>query len=99
MTYLVRDVFRCKPGKAKELAGKFKRTVPSLEADDHFRNCKVLVDVVSTYWTVVVEAEFDALDQFERHMAEFGRRPEVQEALAGYMDLVDSGHREIYRLM
>ncbi len=98
MTYLVRDVFRCKPGKARDLAERFRKTVPSLEADDHFRNCKVLVDVVASYWTVVLEAEFESLDQFEKHMTEFSGRPEVRDALAGYMDLVDSGHREIYRV-
>lgn len=99
MSYLVRDVFRCKPGKAKDLATRFKRTVPSMEADDHFRNVKVLVDVVSTYWTVVLEAEFESLEQFEKHMSDFGQRPEVREALAGYMDLVDGGHRELWRVV
>lgn len=97
--FLVRDVFRCKPGKAKDLAGRFKTLVPSLERDDHFRNVRVMVDAVSTYWTVVLEAEFDSLDQFETHMNAFGQREEVRQVMSGYMDLVDGGHRELFRLV
>ncbi len=97
--FVVRDVFHCKPGKAKELAEKFKRTVASMEADDHFRNPKVMVDAVADYWTVVLEAEVESLADFEHHMREFGNRPAVREALAGYMDLVNGGSREIWRIV
>src|SRR5437660_1172489 len=44
--YLVRDIFQCKPGKAGELAAKFKKTFPSMETEDRFRNCRVMVDAV-----------------------------------------------------
>lgn len=97
--YLVRDVFQCKPGKAKELAERFKRVVPSMERDDHFRDVKVMVDAVADYWTVVLEAEVESLAHFEKHMAEFSQRAEVREVMAGYMELVTGGHRELYRLI
>jgi heme-degrading monooxygenase HmoA len=97
--YVVRDVFRCKPGQAKVLAEKFKQTIPSMEKLDGFRNCRVMVDVVAGYWTVVMEAEFESLGDFEAHMSSFGKRPEVQTALEGYMDLVDGGHRELFRIV
>ena len=97
--YIVRDVFRCKPGKAKFVAEKFKRTIPSMEKVDGFRDCRVMVDAVASYWTVVVEAEVESLAAFESHMTSFGARPEVQEALQGYMDLVDSGYREIFHIV
>ena len=97
--YVVRDVFRCKPGKAKDLVSRFKQVVPSLERDDHFRNCRIMVDVATTYWTVVIEAEFEALEHFEVHMAEFSGRPEVQAVMSGYMELLDGGYRELYRLV
>jgi heme-degrading monooxygenase HmoA len=97
--FVVRDVFRCKPGKARELAERFKKTVPSCEEHDGFTNCRVMVDAVADYWTVVLECDFERLDDFEGHMRDFGGRAEVKEALAGYMDLVVEGHREIYRLV
>ena len=97
--YQVRDIFRCKPGRAKELVERFKRTIPSMESKDGFRDIRVMVDAVADYWTVVVEAHFDSLADFERHMTEFSARPEVREAMAGYMDLVEGGRREIWKVV
>ena len=77
----------------------FKQTIPSMEEEDGFRNCRVMVDYVASYWTVVLQAEVDEIQQFDHHMASFGKRPEVREALAGYMEMVISGHREIYRIL
>lgn len=96
---IIRDVFTCKPGNAMQVAGKFKKAIPSMETLDGFRGCRVLVDYIASYWTVVLESEVDSLEKFERHMAEFSGRPEVREALAGYMDLVEGGHREVYRIV
>jgi len=96
--YLVRDVFRCKPGKAKVLVDKFKATLSSLERDEGFRNCRIMTDCVATYWTVVLQGEVESLERFEAHTRTFGARPEVRAALEGYMELVEGGHREIYRL-
>lgn len=96
--FVIRDIFRCKPGKAKELVDLFKRTIPVMERDDRFTNVRVMVDAVADYWTVVLEADCASLDDFERHLREFGARPEVREATAGYMDLVEGGRREIWRL-
>jgi hypothetical protein len=97
--FVIRDIFRCKPGKAKELVELFKRTIPVMERDDRFTNVRVMVDAVADYWTVVLEADCASLDDFERHLSEFGTRPEVREATAGYMDLVEGGRREIWRLV
>ena len=95
---LIRDVFRCKPGKSMELAERFKGTFPSMQASDGFVP-KVMVDLVADYWTVVLESEAEDLSQFERHMREYRDRPEVRQAMDGYMELVESGRREIYRLV
>jgi hypothetical protein len=97
--YLIRDVFRCKPGGAKALAEKLRATIPSTEREDGFRNCRLLVDFVGTYWTVVWEAEVDSLERFEHHMAHYGSRPEVRQAMSGYLDLVEGGYREIFRIL
>ena len=97
--FLIRDVFRCKPGKAGALAKMFLKTVPSMESQDGFRNVRVMTDYVAAYWTVVLQAEVEDIAKFDGHMRSFSARPEVKEALAGYMDLVDGGHREIYRIV
>ena len=96
---LLRDVFQCKPGKARELAERLKRTIPVMETHDGFRNSRVMVDLVASYWTVVLEAEVEDLGAFERHMATYSSRNEVREAMDGYMELVTGGHREVYRII
>ncbi len=97
--FLIRDVFRCKPGKARALAEKIKAAIPSMEREDGFRNCRVMMDAVATYWTVVLQAEVDSLDAFEGHLRDFGSRADARAALEGYMELVEGGQREIYRMV
>ena len=94
--YLIRDVFKCKPGMAKDLVKKFKQTIPFME-EQHLKNVKVMTDVVSNYWTVVLEGEVNSLAEFENHKG-FTSQPKVKEIMAGYMDLVDSGYREILNI-
>jgi hypothetical protein len=96
--YLVRDVFQCKPGKAKALVDKFKVTLPAMEKMDPKANPKIMTDFVSTYWTVVLQMEVESMDGFESHMREWGKQPGMRAAMEGYMDLVEGGHREIYRI-
>jgi heme-degrading monooxygenase HmoA len=96
--YVVRDIFRCKPRKAKDLIAKFKTSLKSAEQHDGFSNSRVLVDVVADYWTVVIESDVASLEQFEQHLREWGARAEVREAMEGYMDLVEGGRREIFRI-
>lgn len=96
---LIRDVFRCKPGKSRQLAEKFKKASPVFEKMDGFKHPRVLLDYVTSYWTVILEAEVDSLEEFERHMESYASRPEVRQALEGYMDLVEEGRREIYRIV
>lgn len=96
---LIRDVFRCKPGCAAEVARRLQRTIPSSEAEDGFRHSRVLVDYVGSYWTVVLEAEVESLAQFEHHMAGYAARPDVRAAMDGYTELVAEGYREIFRVL
>lgn len=97
--YVVRDIFRCKAGKAKELVAKFKKSMDSMERVDGFVNVRLMVDFVADYWTVVLESNVASLEQFEKHMSEWSSRPEVKDAMEGYMDLVEGGRREIFRIV
>jgi hypothetical protein len=99
MMFLIRDLFRCRPGKAGAFAEMLKQTVASMEREDGFTNCRVMVDYVATYWTVVLQAEVDTIEKFDMHMRNFSARPEVRRAMDGYLDLVTGGHREIFRIV
>jgi hypothetical protein len=99
MSYKVREVFQCKPGKARELVEKFKKSFASMQDLDGFRNPQIMVDAVASYWTVVIESEVDSLERFEKQQNEYSTRPAAREAMAGYMDLVEGGRREIWRIV
>jgi len=94
--YLVRDTFNCKPGMAKELVKKFKQTIPFME-EQHLKNVKIMTDVAANYWTVVLEGEVNSLAEFENHKG-FTSQQKVKDIMAGYMDLVVGGKREIFQI-
>jgi hypothetical protein len=93
--FVIRNVFKCKPGQAKNVIEKFKAALPMMQ---EVANHRILVDEVASFWTVVIETETEDMAQFEKIMKERGGRKDVQDAMAGYMDHVDSGYREIFRV-
>jgi len=96
--YVVRNVFKCKPGKAKELIEKLKNASAVMREAGSVVGERVLVDEVATFWTVVIENEVEDLTAFAKSMQDYGSLPAVREAMEGYMDLVDGGYREIFRV-
>lgn len=93
--YLVREVLHTKPGKAKELVRKFKQAAPYFEKQG-MRGFKIMTDIATTYWTVVMESEVEDLSMFLKEVRNATGQPEAEKIMAGYMDLVEGGHREIY---
>ena len=94
---VVRDIFRTKPGKAKDLVQRFKKSMPYMEGPG-FQGMRVMTDMVANYWTVVVESQVDDLATFEKQMRNMGSKPELGEIMKGYMDSVESGYREIFKI-
>jgi hypothetical protein len=95
---VIRDVFRCKPGKAKVLIEQFKTAMPLMIGEENMGKVRILVDAVSTYWTVVIESEAESLAEFEKRMSEMKPSPEAEKAMENYMDNVYGGYREIFRI-
>jgi hypothetical protein len=95
--YLIREVFRCKPGKAKELVKIFKKAMPFMEKDG-FKNGRVMTDFIASYWTVVITYEIDRLDTFADNARSETSDPKVSEIFKGYMELVEGGKREVFLL-
>jgi hypothetical protein len=94
--FVIRNVFKCKPGKSKALIEKFKAT-HALMADLNLGE-RILVDEVADFWTVVIEVNVEDIGAFENAMKERGSREDIQKSMAGYMDLVDGGYREVFRV-
>jgi hypothetical protein len=95
--YLVRDIFNAKPGKAKDLVAKFKQIEPYMK-EMGMKGMRVMTDAVADYWTVVAESEVESLDEY----FDMGRRErgneKMGEIMQGYMDLVEGGRREVFRI-
>jgi hypothetical protein len=94
--FLIREVFKAKPGKAKELVKKFKAAAPFFEKMGEGKNHMVMTDVVADYWTVVMQWETDDLGKFATNLRGGTASPELMEIMKGYIDLVEGGHREIF---
>jgi hypothetical protein len=95
--YLIRDVFNAKPGKAINLVTAFKQAAPFMEAEG-FKNVTLMTDFVASYWTIVLQAEVESLEHFEKHSKGFTSKPQVAEIMKGYMDNVEGGYREIFKV-
>lgn len=94
--YLIREVFQAKPGRAKDLVKMFKLAFPHFEKDGMGNNMKVMTDIVSTYWTVMVESETDDIGGLFTNMRSATMSNELKDIMKGYMDCVEGGRREIF---
>jgi len=96
--YMSRDIMHCKPGKVKDLVGRFKKMSDVMEKMG-YPPFRLYTDVSGeSYWTLVIEQDVERIDD----MAEMARstmsNKEISAALEGYHDLVVSGRRELYRV-
>jgi hypothetical protein len=94
--YVVQETFNAKPGKAKELVRRFKAAAPIFEANDEGKNFRIMTDVASNYWTVIMSYEVEDIGAFLGNLRTATGSPELQEIMKGYLDLVDGGKREIF---
>ena len=94
--FVVRNVFHAHPGKAKALVAIFKKAQSAIEATGAGGKHRILTDVVAGFWTVVIEAEVEDLEAYLDIAKRISQYPEIGEAMKGYMDLVQSGHREVF---
>ena len=96
--FLVRDIMYCKPGKARPMVEKFL-AIRKLGEKAGFGTMRVMTDVsAERYWTVVSEIEVESLERFTEMSRQSMEMKELQDAMKGYHDLVESGRREIYTI-
>jgi cobyrinic acid a,c-diamide synthase len=96
--YLIREIMYCKPGKVRPMVEKFI-AMSKLSEKLGLGSFKVMTDFCAErYWTVVSEMEVPNLAEFMTNQEKTMQKPEFQEAMKGYHDLVEYGRREIYTL-
>jgi hypothetical protein len=96
--FLVRNVFHAKPGKAKQLVKIFKNALPHLESSGIAKSTRILTDAVGPFWTVVIESEVEDLNQYVNMSKDLSGIKEFGDAMMGYIELADTGHREVFRI-
>lgn len=93
--FVVRNVFKCKPGQAKSLVDRLQKAMSLMPAFQQ----RILVDYIGNFWTVVLEIEVQDLNAYEEQYKQYVDQADVQEAMSGYMESVESGYREVFRLV
>src|SRR5438045_421719 len=96
--YLIREIFQCKPGKAKDFVKMNKEVYEHMKDMEGFGDYRLCTDFTTNYWTVVLEHTVDKLDRFGDMARSFTMKPEVKDIMKGYMDLVEGGRREIWKV-
>ena len=91
---IVRNSFIAKPGKAGKLAAHLKE-MAGLGA---LRNARVMTDLAGNFNTVVMEHEVESLSDLESLMTRYGSDPQIREKAGAYLDLWDTGKRELFRI-
>jgi hypothetical protein len=95
--FVIRDVFRTKAGKGKEISTMFKKASGMMPKEGvHAR--RVLSDTVGCYWTIVMETEVEKLQSYFDLMTSRPDNPEIEKVMKGYADMVESGYREIFKV-
>lgn len=94
--YLVRDIFKTKPGKAKDLVKIFKQAMPHFEKTEGVKNTLIMTDIVYDYWTVIVQSEVEDIGAFMGSLRSATGSEELKQIMKGYLDLIEGGSREVF---
>ena len=95
--FMVREVLNCKPGKVGALAKKFKE-LGEVMRDLSLEPFRIYTDVAATFWTLVLEREYESLDEILEVEARVMSDERAGPVMSGYHELVVEGRREIYRV-
>jgi len=95
--FVVRDVFRTKSGKGKEVSTMFKKGTAFMPTEG-VKSRRILSDVVGEYWTIVMETEVEQLESYFDGLNQRPSNPEAEQVMKGYADLIQSGYREIFKV-
>jgi hypothetical protein len=96
--FIVRDVMHCKPGQVKSMVEKF-RQLSKIIKKMGYKPMRIMTDISGErYWTVVAEQEVKNLEAYAEMAGKTMTDKNLQKVMKNYHDLVESGHREIFKL-
>jgi hypothetical protein len=98
MMIVVRDIFYLHFGKSKEAVPLAKEGA-ALEKAGGYSVARILADVTGDYYTLVMESEFASLSEFDNALTSLANNNAWGEWYARFIPLVNSGKREIFRIV
>jgi hypothetical protein len=97
---VVRNVFRLKFGATKEAVSAFKDAqVLAQKLRPGGVPPRILTDLVSSFYTLVLELTFDSLADFEKSTQAMMANQDWKNWYQQVLPLIDSGHREIFTIV
>ncbi|HVS80058.1 MAG TPA: NIPSNAP family protein [Candidatus Paceibacterota bacterium] len=92
---IVQDTFVCKPGNASKLAKLCKEVMTGGEV------MNIMTDMTGKFNRVVIMCKYENLaayeESFKKYMENSEEMKKMQEKMAGYTDMYQTGSREIYK--
>ena len=95
---IVRDVFRLKFGKAKDVKAVMQDS-KKLQTESQQKNSRILFDLVGPAYTMVLENSYASLTEYEKEMATLFNKPEWGAWYQRFTPLVEQSYREIFTVM
>lgn len=95
---VVRDVFRLKFGKAKDMKALVKEAY-KLNTPMDMKNTRILTDLTGPSYTMVFESTFNSLADFESSLQKMFSSKEWEAHYQKMILLVESSIREIYSVI
>ena len=94
---LVRDVFRLKFGKARDVKTLMQDSKKFM-SEDQLKNSRVLFDLVGHSYTMVLETTHNNLAEFEASFSSTMNANEWREWYQKFIPLMESSYREIFTI-
>ena len=96
---VIRNVFRLKFGKAKEAVHLIKEGVAIQKRAGVDFSQRILTDVTGSFYTIVLELTVPDLGTYESEAPRIMADKAFQANYQKLVPLVESGHREIFRVV
>jgi hypothetical protein len=95
---VVRNTFQLKFGAAKEATALMKEGLEFLRAVG-VKDNRICMDLTGPFYTLVLENTHESLGAFEQMLTQMGQDERWQKWYQKFSALIESGHREIYRVI
>ena len=96
--YIVRDIFNLKYGHFRPVKAMMEEAI-KMGMMPNDRNMRVLSDFTGDAYRFIIEFSFDSLSDYEKELNKDMSKPEFQEWYKKFIEHVDSGHREILKVI